>query len=400
MTDTNLVALRSSAERVLVPALAHPHQLPCVVLILGHLDFVNPLVSADPDAAEEGGTGDQPEFNLLRAAIARWLTAPRTLPQLRKHLSSSCSCPQPGMGHLVGGRAVFDSEYHHPFPILLEALLRIYWRSILAAVLKQPKNIRFDQHANRILWPTHLEQMLPHGPEDSMRGLLSWLRLDLGSHIARDIVHSVEVILRGSGALTLPSVITSDLLIPRGVITIIEYSCQIMDTNLQRVIRTMPAQDLALNALWGVSCLWNTIVHRCDVVERKRLTREPYASQLLSIFDRCIRSIRASTANRERETVDFFSRQAWKILEDFPHLMNPRLSPQVWAKRHENAGLDDYRMIEAILSSVSAKLCASPECTRTFSDRWPLRWCAGCRRVTYCSRRCQKTAWAHEVVGH
>jgi hypothetical protein len=222
MTDTNLVALRSSAERVLVPALAHPHQLPCVVLILGHLDFVNPLVSADPDAAEEGGTGDQPEFNLLRAAIARWLTAPRTLPQLRKHLSSSCSCPQPGMGYLVGGRAVFDSEYHHPFPILLEALLRIYWRSILAAVLKQPKNIRFDQHANRILWPTHLEQMLPHGPEDSMRGLLSWLRLDLGSHIARDIVHSVEVILRGSGALTLPSVITSDLLIPRGVITIME----------------------------------------------------------------------------------------------------------------------------------------------------------------------------------
>jgi hypothetical protein len=185
-----------------------------------------------------------------------------------------------------------------------------------------------------------------------------------------------------------------------GVITIIEYSCQIMDTNLQRVIRTMLAQDLALDALWGVSCLWNTIVHRCDVVERKRLTREPYASQLLSIFNRCIRSICASTANRERETVDFFSRQAWKILEDFPHLMNPRLSPQLWAKRHETAGLDDYRMIEAILSSVSAQRCASPECTRTFSDRWPFRWCAGCRRVTYCSRRCQKTAWAHEVVGH
>jgi hypothetical protein len=44
----------------------------------------------------------------------------------------------------------------------------------------------------------------------------------------------------------------------------------------------------------------------------------------------------------------------------------------------------------------------APGCPHTFADApaTEFRWCARCRRVRYCSRRCQRAAWAHPHAAH
>jgi hypothetical protein len=47
----------------------------------------------------------------------------------------------------------------------------------------------------------------------------------------------------------------------------------------------------------------------------------------------------------------------------------------------------------------ASQRCAAPTCLMTAADG-RLRLCLGCRRMSYCSRRCQKRAWTHSQVGH
>jgi hypothetical protein len=47
----------------------------------------------------------------------------------------------------------------------------------------------------------------------------------------------------------------------------------------------------------------------------------------------------------------------------------------------------------------NSQRCTAPNCLTTLADR-RLKLCLGCRRVKYCSRRCQKKAWSHSDVGH
>jgi hypothetical protein len=54
------------------------------------------------------------------------------------------------------------------------------------------------------------------------------------------------------------------------------------------------------------------------------------------------------------------------------------------------------RLIRLFHYLESLQQCAAPGCSTTVVDG-PLWQCAGCRWVTYCSRRCQKRAWWHSI---
>jgi hypothetical protein len=54
----------------------------------------------------------------------------------------------------------------------------------------------------------------------------------------------------------------------------------------------------------------------------------------------------------------------------------------------------------ALEYSSEGQCCGLPDCIQTFLDTDSFRLCSGCRRVTYCSRRCQMKAWRHPAVPH
>jgi hypothetical protein len=55
----------------------------------------------------------------------------------------------------------------------------------------------------------------------------------------------------------------------------------------------------------------------------------------------------------------------------------------------------------ALLYLCQSKRCAAPACRRTFAAAGTkFRYCAGCGRTPYCSKRCQRAAWRHGTLAH
>jgi hypothetical protein len=94
-----------------------------------------------------------------------------------------------------------------------------------------------------------------------------------------------------------------------------------------------------------------------------------------------------------------FERFTSRLLQGLPALRTARLP----------RGCDDFSDAEGpwkaflhLLCCLQGdNICASPECTKALvgSDH-QFQLCGGCRRIVYCSRRCQKHAWNYARVPH
>jgi hypothetical protein len=87
------------------------------------------------------------------------------------------------------------------------------------------------------------------------------------------------------------------------------------------------------------------------------------------------------------------------LLQDFPTLRTSlsRAQVQVFPAVVQTSW---ERMLRLLARLELVQRCAAPDCSRTYAEPLTFRYCSACKRVAYCSRQCQRRAWAHPAVPH
>jgi hypothetical protein len=387
----------------ILKSLRHLDSIPCSVMLIGYL--ANYLHVLDP-----ASTGRHPA-DLDKRILTRafwFFTAPRSDTEMERLLHASCTCsalttrdPKHIMAQHVLEEEVRSGRYRWPFQLVF---LRIFTH--IDAAAEHPNRGRgYAPHHIRIgymdVWPQTLGQILPHGPENTIRGLVNWLKVDIGHRNREAIVRMINHVSAYTSQKTLPHIITSRIFMSCGVVPLLAFGANPPQSDL----------EFAENAIFSTSsALWEIAIHRCNTTHR-RVLLESHAVEILRLSDQGIQRLsRMQKQIRRHENVDggryrviiwSLNRIAGALVQDLfwwtkgkvaykalaidplPHLHS------FWA-----------RTLNAIEYSSEGQCCGLPDCMQTFLDTDPFRLCSGCRRVTYCSRRCQIRAWTHPAVPH
>jgi hypothetical protein len=394
---------------------------PCAILLLAHLDPINTVLHLPSEGAVQAM---DKRFSNVLSVIARWLTAPRTSAEVNNLMGSSCRCSdssyqQTIQAHEDGLRLIERLEHRWPLESLLHTLLKISLASIsfFGDAPQQRGRRRLDRlFSNRIVWPFTLEQLLPWGREDSIRGLLCWCKVqdpysDMDMSTLLEGVHNYAYAVLSP--LALPYVVTSRVFIPQALLPTMERALDVLSYSIEAPVSPI-AHDTAIMTLCrGSRIIWDICNIACDGPQRREmiehaLTRmltcvtHAYA-QLLDVLERFSgHTLRRAIIEATNSLLvfgtfalhDFASRPD---LQDFP-------IPLRFAK--DSLAIQDtiftpwQNLWAAMKQLEKAQDCASPNCSRTYADVWPFHYCGGCRRVSYCSRACQKIAWSHAAVPH
>jgi hypothetical protein len=328
---------------------------------------------------------------------------------MERLLHASCTCPalvKRDPKH-IWAQYVVEQEVRRG-PCTLPFLL-VFNRIItdISDAAERPLGGGYSPHLHPIgyldVWPQTLSQILPHGPEDTVRGLVNWLKTDIGVYNRDVLVRMVDRVYAYTSQKTLPHMIVSKTFIARGVVPLLAFGANPPQSN-QDLELAEQALDSCNSALWAIA------IHRCNPTHR-RVLLESCVVEILRLCDQAIRrlshvekQIRGHGEIHEGKihllgfslnrlagilAQDLYWWTAGKIaykasaIDPLPHLHS------FWA-----------RTLNALEYSSEGQCCGLPDCMQTFLDTNSFRLCSGCRRVTYCSRRCQIRAWTHPAVPH
>jgi hypothetical protein len=189
--------------QLLLAALQDPKSshLPCVFVVLGWLDQAcsGNIITAKPAPIRD---------RLLDAAF-RWVTQPRTQLDMQSFVTLKCACnPMEEPHRLAAHTRGFESfqraaraaqgngdmwhlEPHWHFICLLLAGF--------SSLLKNPRDAKDLNRPHSMLrrrkWPKSFVHILPHGSEDTLRGLLAWLAFNPGPKCSGTSSRSYHVLL-------------------------------------------------------------------------------------------------------------------------------------------------------------------------------------------------------------
>jgi hypothetical protein len=236
-----------------------------------------------------------------------------------------------------------------------------------------------------------------------MRALLGWFSVDIGATNVELLVRVVSGVFGYTSQVTLPYMITSPAFISRGILPLLQRGCDLMPSALSQAVT---AFETCQTALFSIT------VHRCGPTHR-RVLLEGHAVALLTTCDRVVQLMASRTRSRVlsrriaelQGKLDTLARAlgtfAGMLMQDMFWWTQGKVAYKfsvVPAVPHLNSCF--HRVLSALEYSSESGCCGSPECTQSSLDVASLRLCGGCRRVTYCSRRCQKISWRHPAAPH
>jgi hypothetical protein len=384
------LALRSLIQRMAISYSGFP----CIYLLLGDLSLVrDDLLSVD----FENAVGAEALSTFWSSAF-RWISFPHARAEHHYLIKLSCTCSsyqKPDLElHARGEERLSKSGYKTPFVYFLKATSDF----ILDKFVQSMGGKGWSQEcvsfltARRESWPTRLNQILPHGTEDTTRGLLTWLSVDLDIYSRTALLQLIDCFLHLTHPMTFPS---SHSFISSGVLRLIGVACKMAEeeNNSDRM------QNDAVQMMYTATTLLCKIVRDCGNEAQRRELMQIQAPQLLEWYDQAIAACdrlptRHGTKNTQnRERLIYLSSL---LLQDFPQLATSPVvthTPPLQYMRYEKLPSRSWsRLLYALDSTQRSHRCSALACRRTLADGG-LRWCGGCRRVAYCSRRCQKADW-------
>jgi hypothetical protein len=357
-----------------------------------------------------------------------WVTRPKTPADFTAFLALECHCPprrRAEPDHAQGQRAYARSDFSadgHPRWYLFSLLLRVF--DLAADQDDAPDDQRLRRVGRRALWPRSRAALLPHGPDNTLHGLLQWFEQGLHPRDLCRLYLAYDILLTFCHPLTLPRMVTSERFLTHVIIEPI-YS-------ILKLLRGLGSPDTSRYHRGAVDVM-NLLVHLSDMIrnltlqigngaERAALDRlapqrlfDAYEAvmtigQLLStnnarhpgtISNQVSAIVPRCTNNIAARAVEIVMDCPGQVRLD-PHNAFHQLAQRQAVQRQD---LERSRkqiwdtLIRVLLSLANEQCCAVPGCTATSVDA-RLRACAGCRRFLYCSRACQRCAWRHGAAPH
>jgi hypothetical protein len=304
---------------------------PCIFMFLGHL----PPLTVSERPKRDYERYKQPGFYQSRTAILRWLTAPRSLSELSALIRRPCACSheeRSGSIHEEGVDVFRSSGRPRPFNFLFEIFLDIIGPALIGAwrpeyTFMRPHRLLREM---RRAWPSTYSDILPRGPEQTVRGLLYWLKADWEIGFDTRLVLLVtRSIARFTYFLTLPYIVTSRAFIYDGFIRPVEAAC----TDLQSYRRGRPPNSThshAINLLTtDLNILSEMVYTMADRPQRYEMTTF-CAQQLLVALNHgweALCSLDPTNAPKLPRAIQSYAAQGMIVFQSFPELDTTDLTP-------------------------------------------------------------------------
>jgi hypothetical protein len=357
----------------------------------------------DPEKREEKDIMHQ-----YRTAVFRWVTYARTPAERQELVGSSCTChaqERSDVSHRFGSHVVLKDISIQPFFYVLRLLLETMITPLDHQEVHSDRDVRIDRLAMRKAWPTSLQEILPHGPENTTRSLLAWIKTVFGEAETTDALLRVShLFLSYTHPATFPYFVTSQTFTTH-VIRAIDRACEYYEKNSWNTV----ASHQVVRTLSAVAQVAATAMLARSTNLQRRLMTETHAVELTVAYSRALDvcdSLRGFQGARMRDTETAFRLLGDTAIQDFELLQDERFqrairSPHKLMERFTSELNTPWTsMIAAIDCETRSQTCASPDCSKTYADSSAFKKCGGCRRVVYHSRECQKRAWNHPVAPH
>jgi hypothetical protein len=190
-------------------------------------------------------------------AFVGWLTAPRTRDEMGAFMRAfHCTCNLAALDpihrqlHSLARRKCPSGSDRTPLDDVLTklsspltSLIRVANPTTFKLYKMDPNTRPLKKQDGRVRWPRTLRQVLPHGPEDSVRGLCCWLTPVLSREAVINLLGYVGWLLGVAPAETLPWFVTSRALV-QGLVNIL-----VREHRFWRMVHTRREHDRSYAAL-------------------------------------------------------------------------------------------------------------------------------------------------------
>jgi hypothetical protein len=403
----------------------------CVYTLIGVLSAlidVNDLEGPRRDIRPELYRACKDAFSLAFA----WISQPRSLSSLKQLQDMKCACQRDtrfarndAMWHKLG-RMDYEKKWcleQAPEQTPPISAILIITLCPLFNLYEQQDIPRLRELEKRTTWPTSVLQILPHGPEATVRGLLVWFKLKNSARMNIALLETLHMLSTVCTARVIPCMTLSSSFLMGGITDTIND----IQTKTERLMSEghmdVGWMHRSIHDMLFLSRFINRLLV-CDMdLNQKQVFLHSYSSRLLqaltygdhacALFEGII-SYLTSSPTPDTPPVDpslshniaviraVYADLAAMIFVDFltpddpPVPMSPEFEANILPViRDVLADEQEGVMRSAFLAMYRLghyERCWALHCPRTAADS-KLRHCSGCLRVSYCSRKCQKRAW-------
>jgi hypothetical protein len=387
----------------------------CIVELLGHCDRLDQVPTGWETSARCRKT-----MHAAYSACFEWLMRPRSIQEWKalQLYARECTCQSSKEHknlHAVIARRLGQHRPAPTFSLIVILMLRPvenYWKDPFEASLR-----RLVAPGRKSRWPSRLKDVLPHGADHTVRSIINLFALRMNAGVRLYLYLAFQLVVSFAHTLVVPHMIHSPTLVDRVI------NVPFMDD--KRLLTSLIPDDTAVACSAEVSkCLeafqrfMYTFLHRLHTVERCEFHRQTpsllaqsYNQAMLNCSQLHVLSGLKNnpiTPDIIRKLSKTFATFGGLLYDDSKQARLVEIEPEnrkLFFKRAMvlTNGLERtawYRLVPLLVYFKISNHCFAIGCTRTIADGARLKRCAGCLRVQYCSRECQKAAWTHEVAPH
>jgi hypothetical protein len=356
----------------------------------------------------------------------RWLSLRRTPAQVHNISSATCRCSlvsfsDSGVHQL--GSAIYATEGGVGWMTPGAYFVIMCGAGLIDIHRETPTRIGYKLHhlAARTSWPKYSKQVLPHGTDHTMHGYMDWL-LSNNPVVLANIGKVISAVIDYTRSLSISAIIKTNMFPALFIRAIshwlegwikLERPC-VHASNCSLLNHDQDKDEQIGEVFCQLSKVMNSICAGPDCSDPAMdvffLQRHHQA-----IFISCNNLLSAAVIfRRDHPTQDIVATcdvlSNWlipvcrTIYNYFPECRAPmsKLPLHHSIIKHAlpepvSVALSWTMLTDAIEHHRTRDQCSSPDCSRTTEERGrPFRSCSGCRRISYCSRTCQKRAWQRD----
>jgi hypothetical protein len=402
--------------------LQHPVPSACPLNLLGlaHYAGTHPPFETPPIGSD---WMYDPSLDTLWSTAVEWISMPRTTTEIQAIIALECRCEGDERSHPLHqhGYRIWETQKNMDERPILSLMIRLSAYVVLLERYPEgnPRHTIIYTITGDGQWPRAIEQIMPHGPEDTIRGFLVWFKGNLSPKTMSDLCMTIRHLIKIAGSCILPSIIAHTTLCSE-LLRNIHAAVEVFKAGEQRRWRYF--WKFCYHAIsTGTYLLLAVLLDHSNTVQRRYFIKGSMQDILdvISSEYSVIGSLKNMFSRNSRPPAGIELQEilmlerildaiGGALFEEYPHLRSISIY-SIRRRRWEDAaftlnqspseGL--WTFLIRLLDTMDPPLrCQRPGCTGSRTESNALKHCAGCRRVVYCSSRCQKLAWRFPAAPH